>query len=47
MTHYESLKNLFTFQKLKNNPKKHWNDSFGWEMAMILCDIVECRMREI
>jgi len=47
MTQYESLKDLFTFLKFKNNSKNHWSDSFGWEMVVILCDIVGCRMREV
>jgi hypothetical protein len=46
MIEYENFKDLFTFFKFKNNPKKHWNDSSRWEMVLILCDIVECRMRE-
>ncbi len=47
MTKYKSLKDLFTLLKYKNNPKKHWNDLFKWDMAKILCDIVMCKMKKI
>ncbi len=43
MIKHESLKDLFIFLRFNNNPIKHWNDYFGWEIAMILCEIVECR----
>jgi len=35
------------FYIFKHNPKKHWSDSSGWEMVMILCDIVINRLREV
>ncbi len=45
---YESLKGLFIFLRFKNNPKKMYkSDCFGWKMAMILCEIVECKMKEV
>jgi hypothetical protein len=43
MIKHETLMDLFIFLKLNNNPIKHWNDYFGWEMAMTLSEIVECR----
>lgn len=33
--------------EIQNNPKKHWSDLFKWDMAMILCDIVMCKMKKI
>jgi hypothetical protein len=45
MIDYENLKDLFTFLYSCTTPK-HWSDSFGWEMPMILCVIVTSRMNE-
>jgi hypothetical protein len=47
MTKYKSLKDLLTLLKFKNNPIKHWSDLFKWDMAMILGDIVMCKMKKI
>jgi hypothetical protein len=33
MTDYKYLKPLYEFLKLKNIPKKHGNDSLGWQIA--------------
>jgi hypothetical protein len=43
MINYENSNGLFTFLYSCTTPK-HWSDSFGWEMAMILCVIVTSRM---
>jgi len=45
MIKYENLKGLFTFLYSCTTPK-HWSDSFGWEMATILCVIVISIMNE-
>jgi len=48
MIKYESLKDLFMFLNFKNNPQKILSIDFSsWDMAMILCEIVECNMREV
>ncbi len=48
MIEYESLKDLFTFLKFKNNPNKILSIDFSrWDMAMIFCEIVECKMKEV
>lgn len=33
MSNYEDFKPLFSFLNLKNNLKKHWNDTIGWEIV--------------
>jgi hypothetical protein len=33
MIEFESLKDLHLLLNVKNNPRKHWADSCGWEMA--------------
>jgi hypothetical protein len=48
MIKYESLKDLFMFLNFKDNPQKIlFIDFSSWDMAMILCEIVECNMREV
>ncbi len=32
-TDYKDLKHEYEFLKLKNIPKKHWNDSSSWEIV--------------
>lgn len=39
MIKYENMKDLFTFLKFKHNPKKHWNNLFGFGYDFVLhCD---------
>jgi len=33
MINYKDFKPFFSFLNLKNNPKKHWNDTIGWEIV--------------
>jgi hypothetical protein len=33
MINYEDFKPLFSFLKLKNNPKKHWIGTTRWEIT--------------
>ncbi len=33
MVDYEDFKPLFSFLKLKKNPKKHWSDMVKWEIV--------------
>jgi very-short-patch-repair endonuclease len=33
MIEFESLKDLHLFLNVKNNPRKHWMNSSGWEMV--------------
>jgi hypothetical protein len=33
MINYEDFKPLFSYLKLKNNPKKHWSDTTRWEIT--------------
>jgi hypothetical protein len=33
MTNYEDFRPLYDFLKWKNNPKKHWINMIGWEIA--------------
>jgi hypothetical protein len=33
MTNYKNLRPLYEFLKLKNIPRKLWDDSLGWEIA--------------
>ncbi len=32
MTNYKNLRRLYEFLKLKNIPKKYYNDYLGWEI---------------
>jgi hypothetical protein len=32
-TDYKDLRHEYEFLKLKNIPKKHWNDSSSWEIV--------------
>jgi hypothetical protein len=45
MMDYENLKGFFTFL-YSCTTLKHRNDSYGWEMAMILCVVVTSKMNE-
>jgi hypothetical protein len=36
MTDYKYLRPLYEFLKLKNTPKKHWNDFSSWEILKYL-----------
>jgi len=33
MVEYEVLKLLFEYLRMKNMPKKHWKDAYGWEVG--------------
>jgi len=33
MTNYEDFEPLYDFLNLKSNPKKHYIDTIGWEIA--------------
>jgi hypothetical protein len=43
----QKLEGFATLLKYKNNSKKHWSDLLKWDMAIILCDIVMCKMKKI
>jgi hypothetical protein len=38
MLEYEFLRSLFEFLTIpKNNKKKHWIDSYSWQMVDFMC----------
>jgi hypothetical protein len=40
MINFKGLKDLFTIQKVKHNPKKHWSDSTWWAIVESMNDLL-------
>ncbi len=40
MINYKSMSKLLHFFDLKNFPKTHWSNIFGWEMTTCVDDLV-------
>ncbi len=47
ITKFESLRDLYLLLNVKNNPRKHWTDSSGWEMAKCIHKVVLQNMKTI
>lgn len=47
MIEYKPVKDLFVQLKPPNILKKYWSNNFGWEMAKVLCCILEGRTKEL
>jgi hypothetical protein len=45
MTSFESLRDLYLLLNVKNNPRKHWIDNSGWEMAKCMHKVVLQNMK--
>ncbi len=47
ITKFESLRDLYLLLNVKNNPRKDWTDSSGWEMAECMHEVVLQNMKTI